>query len=124
MRYINIFLIGFICLWLNRSASTHDKLAVKRGLNNLFNEPSTNNFVNLDELPVYYTIANTNITGWLLVIDERQLENLKVNPDNITISKLNIWKQNNMDNPNHLKWDKGESWEDVVATNGLRIIPQ
>jgi hypothetical protein len=120
-RYINLFLLGFICLWLNRAASTDDKRAVRNGINFLFNEPKADNYVDVASLPVAYVIANTNITGWFLVIDERQLENLKVDLNKVTVAKLNAWRDNNLDNPNHLKWARGESWEQVLADNGLAI---
>lgn len=118
-KYINLFIVGFIVLWLNQAASTHDKLAVRDGLNQLFNEPDQGNFVNVSALPVYYVAASTNVQGWLLVINESQLLNLKVNLKNVTIAKLNTWRDNNLDNPNHLRWARGDSWEAVVATNGL-----
>ena len=121
-KYINLFLVGFICLWLNRNASTHDKLAVRNMLANQFNEPDKQNFIDVNQLPIYCQIANTNVSGWFLVISEEQIKNLGVDLNNVTVTKLNQWKNANMDNPNHLKWDRGETWEAVIATNGLRLV--
>jgi len=121
-KYINLFLVGFICLWLNRNASTHDKLAVRNMLANQFNEPDRKNFIDVNQLPVYCQIANTNVSGWFLVISEEQIKNLGVDLNNVTVTKLNNWKTANMDNPNHLKWDRDETWEAVIATNGLRLV--
>jgi hypothetical protein len=120
-RYINLFLIGFLCLWLNRSASTHDKLAVRNGINALFNEPKADNYVDVASLPVAYSVANTNVAGWFLVIDERQLDNLKVPADGRLVKFLKNWRDENLDNPNHLRWAKGDSWERVLSDNGLAI---
>jgi len=122
-KYINTLLIAFICLWMNNDASTHDKQTVKAGLNQLFNEPDPTNYIDYAGLPQYRSKDNTNIVGRLLVIDERQLQNLKVNLDNVTVAKLNTWKDNNLDNPNHLRWDRGDSWQDVVASEGLEPVP-
>jgi len=121
-KYINLFLVGFICLWLNRNASTHDKLAVRNMLANQFNEPDKQNFIDVNQLPIYCQIANTNVSGWFLVISEEQIKNLGVDLNNVTVTKLNNWKTANMDNPNHLKWDRDETWEAVIATNGLRLV--
>lgn len=123
-RYANLFLLGFICLWLNNSASVNDKQAVKQGLNKLFNEPNQENFIDYAGLPQYRVIANTNIVGRFLVIDEKQIENLGVDLSNVTVAKMNTWKDNNMETPNHLQWAKGETWEQVVIDNGLEIVPQ
>lgn len=123
MKYANLFLMGFVILWLNNAASTSDKQAVRAGLNQLFNEPKQDNYIAYANLPQYRLVANTNVIGRLLVINEAQLVNLKVDLGNVTVAKLNQWKDNKMDNPNHLRWARGEDWEQVVRDNGLEQLP-
>lgn len=122
MRYANLIVAGFIVLWLNNSASMDDRQKVQAGINQLFDEPDQQNTISYAGLPQYRVIANTNIVGRMLVIDEKQLENLGVDLSNVTVSKLNTWKQNNMDNPNHLQWASGDDWKAVVASNGLEKV--
>lgn len=120
-KYINIILLGFILLWVNKNAGIDDKRTIRNGINFLFNEPKSDNYVDLAGLPTAYVVANTNIRGWLLVIDERQLENLNVKLSNVTVEKLNQWRDANLDNPGHLRWARGDNWEQVLAANGLAI---
>jgi len=123
MKYINTILLGFIILWVNNTASSHDKQAVRAGINKLFNEPRQSNEIDYAGLPQYRLKANTNVVGRLLVINEDQLKNLHVDMPNVTIAKLNTWKQNKLNNPNRVQWARGADWEQVVADNGLEKVP-
>jgi len=118
-RYLLTILASFICLWLNQAASNADKIKVRNAINNIFNEPNQSNYINVATLPIAELIANTNVSGYFIVVDERQLQNLRV--DLSTIS--NKWQtfKASMDNGNHLRVDKGESWEKVLSDNGMRI---
>jgi hypothetical protein len=122
-RLATLWLLGFIVLWLNRDATPHDKQAVRQGINQLFNEPNQSNLISVANLPVYRVAANTNVTGWLLVISEAQLVNLKVSLPNVTVAKLNAWRDSHLDNPAHLRWARGDDWQQVVADNGLEPVP-
>lgn len=115
---------GFILLWLNNDASPATRNAVKTGTNQLFNEPNQSNYIDYAALPQYELISNTNIVGRLLVIDERQLQNLNVNLSNVTVAKLNTWKDTHLapGERNYLRWDRGDNWQDVVAANGMRLV--
>jgi hypothetical protein len=120
-KYLLTILASFICLWLNQAASNADKIKVRNGINSIFNEPNQSNYINVATLPIAELIANTNVSGYFLVIDERQLDNLAVPLNRRTLTYLDNWRDTNLANPNHLKWDKGASWEQVLADNGLRL---
>ena len=101
----------------------NDRQAVKQGINQLFKEPKQDNYIDYSSVPVYRVIANTNVTGWFLVINEDQLKNLGVDLSNVTVAKLNTWKNNHMDNANHLQWARGDSWEAVAEAEGIEPVP-
>jgi len=118
-RYLLTILASFICLWLNQAASNSDKIAVRNKINVIFSEPSQSNYVNVASLPIAELIANTNVSGYFIVVDERQLQNLNV--DLSTIS--NKWQtfKASMDNGNHLRVDRADSWQQCLSNNNMRI---
>ena len=118
-RYLLTILASFICLWLNQSASNSDKIKVRNAVNSIFNEPNQSNYINVAAIPIAELTNNPTISGYFIVVDERQLQNLNV--DLSTIS--NKWQtfKASMDNGAHLRVDKGATWESVLQANGMRI---
>lgn len=111
----------FIILWLNTSASTADKIKVRDGLYTLLNDRSK---IDVTGLPKYRVVANTNTVGWVLVINLENPRQLKANMNNLTLAKLNTWKQNNLTTPAHLQWIIGDEWKQELIDAGLEIAPQ
>lgn len=110
----------FIVLWLNMSASTHDKVTVRNGLYTLLNDKTK---IDATQLPQWRLIANTNTVGWVLVINAENPKRLKANVENLSVAKLNTWKENNLDTPNYLQWCRGEDWRQLLIDAGLEPVP-
>jgi hypothetical protein len=110
----------FIILWLNKAASAADKVTVRDGLYTLLNDRSK---INAEALPQWRLIANTNIIGYVCVINTNNLTLIKTDQSKMTLSKLNTWKKNNMDNPNHLQWRRATDWKQELTDAGLEPVP-
>jgi uncharacterized protein YqfB (UPF0267 family) len=118
-RYINLFLLGFIVFWLDDRLTGADKIAIRDKWESAFNDTSK---VSIQDLPRYEYIPNTNITGRIIVVNEKQLENLKVDLSNVTVAKFNTWRASNISNTNYFRIARGEDWESIVAGYNLRLI--
>jgi hypothetical protein len=110
----------YIVLWLNTAASNADKITVRDGLYTLLNDRSK---ITATELPQWRLIANTNIVGWVCVINTNNLTLLGADQTKLTLAKLNQWKTNNMANPNHLQWRRSDNPIQTLTDAGLEPVP-
>jgi hypothetical protein len=110
---------NYIILWLNDAASNHDKVAVRDGLYTLLNDRSK---VATENVCRWRVAANTGVVGIVLVINTNNLTMLKTDQSQLTLAKLNQWKTNNMDNPNHLRWARGTNPTQELYEAGLQPV--
>ena len=109
----------YLVFWLNRNASQADKSKVRSAIRTILNDTSD---LDVDLLPVYRYIPNTNITGWILVADLEQVRRFNSDTGTNIQQRFNNWKAANMDNPNHFRVDKDAWWESVILTNKLERV--
>ena len=105
-----------VVLWLNMDASSHDKLVVRDGLYTMLND---NTKISTADLPVWELISNTNIAGWVCSFDIEWIKNRTNDVSHLTIDKLNAWRDNNLDTPNHLQWRAGDNALNILSNENL-----
>jgi hypothetical protein len=105
-----------LVIWVNQSATSHDKLAIRDALTARFNSPTT---ITAADYPTWYKIANPTVKGWAMVVPVMNLKRLNANPNNYTKAAFNNWKDANLDNPSHLQVERGGNWRVIQADEGM-----
>ena len=109
----------YLVFWLRQDATSRDKQTISAKWKAVFNDTNT---IKAQYLPTYQVIASPTIKGWVLVVREKNLMDMHANPDSLTLSAFNAWKntQGRLDNPQYFRVARGSDWRQVLADEGIK----
>jgi hypothetical protein len=114
---MKIILTAFLVLWIGDGMKAQNVAKVQSGFETVFHDSGK---VDWTKQPRYALASNTNTTGRLLVVDERQLTNLKVDPATVTVEQLTQWATANLGvDKSKILIGRDEKWENAVKAMGL-----
>ena len=111
----------FIVIIMLVAATSHDKMAVRSKVKSLFND---NIELNVENITKVRKTATTNIVCYMIIADRFHLrDNMHVDLSNITLAKIDAWKDANLNNTNHVFVGLAETEIGFMTTNNLEYLP-
>lgn len=110
----------YLVVFQSEKATTHDKIALRDALFRVLNDRTK---LDWDSLVRWATTNTPSVTGRVVVITlDNPRKMTKADMSELTLAKLNTWKELNLDAPAKTRFDIGESWLSIQASNGMITV--
>ena len=116
-KYINLFLVGFLLIWVSDSASKRDKATVEELIYQLMLQPKIEHKISLTSLEKVSEKLTSKAAGCIWIINENDLRKRGVPVDELITYALRDLRnmKNRFDNVEHYQWKYGVSKEQILS---------